>query len=155
MPVLTDCCWRVSAASSLFPALPSSLIDKVSLLQNAFLQNERSSGQRQHEQNLKEICVPRKLFKKLPLRLFPLFFLYFSRFSQPRHPFPFLFFSNSFSFPSLIFKALRLREWNAPPPATTTTTPLHPSHPAGASIYNRAQRSKQEKGWGEQRNTNP
>lgn len=47
---------------------------------------------------------------------FLFFFLYFSRFSQPRHPFPFLFFSNSFSFPALIFKALRLREWNAPPP---------------------------------------
>lgn len=158
MPVLTDCCWRVSAASSLFPALPSSLIDKAPSLtftKCLFTKWEKFGSKTTRAESKGDLCSPANSSKNCLFASFLFFFLYFSRFSQPRHPFPFLFFSNSFSFPSLIFKALRLREWNAPPPATTTTTPLHPSHPAGASIYNRAQRSKQEKGWGEQRNTNP
>lgn len=118
MPVLTDCCWRVSAASSLFPALPSSLIDKAPSLtftKCLFTKWEKFGSKTTRAESKGDLCSPQTLQKTASSSLSSFFFLYFSCFSQPRHPFPFLFFSNSFSFPALIFKALRLREWNAPP----------------------------------------
>lgn len=158
MPVLTDCCWRVSAASSLFPALPSSLIDKAPSLtftKCLFTKWEKFGSKTTRAESKGDLCSPQTLQKTASSSLSSFFFCISLAFHNPATPSPSFFFQIHFLSPHLFSKRLDWESGTLPPPATTTTTPLHPSHPAGASIYNRAQRSKQEKGWGEQRNTNP
>lgn len=119
MPVLTDCCWRVSAASSLFPALPSSLIDKAPSLtftKCLFTKWEKFGSKTTRAESKGDLCSPQTLQKTASSSLSSFFFFISLAFHNPATPSPSFFFQIHFLSPHLFSKRLDWESGTLPPP---------------------------------------
>lgn len=132
MPVLTDCCWRVSAASSLFPALPSSLIDKAPSLtftKCLFTKWEKFGSKTTRAESKGDLCSPQTLQKTASSSLSSFFFFISLAFHNPATPSPSFFFQIHFLSPHLFSKRLDWESGTLPPPP-----PPPPPHPSTRAI---------------------